>query len=454
MKKALKISAAIGMALLLASAASAETIEFKTRTEAEADYIYEEMGSNDPGDGASRYHDGWNYIIYEFPCPEGSQYATLTWKIKAQYKVSVTNVDPDDWDGYDVIDMNEPTEEEEASGKADWGYANGDQYPTYDLSEYCKNNETGKIWVMMGDAAEDNGWGGYIYGDYPVMYYVGKEPQGEVEKPKTVAEIQADSIAKIDPDGQSFVVNTDTEKPFIYAEEGTGNSNGSKFMDGNGYVIYEFKVNPGDTYAAIEWVLNNQYKIDVNTADPADESAWVTAYEAEQTEEEAAEGNADWGSRQFVLTPELEKGDDDYKTTLYIYRHDLSQYIEGNTTGKIWIRMGDSVAENGWGGYISVNYPVTFKSGTSPITWRASGFPLYGTDFIETEELAVSDESPAVEEPDLVEAAPADIKSDETVESPAPEDKTAAQTFDAGIIAAIAAVVSLAGCTVSKKAKR
>lgn len=80
--------------------------------------------------------------------------------------------------------------------------------------------------------------------------------------------------------------------------------------------------------------------------------------------------------------------------------------------------------------------------------------PLYGTDFIETEELAVSYESPAVEEPDLVEAAPADIKSDETVESPAPEDKTAAQTFDAGIIAAIAAVVSLAGCTVSKKAKR
>ena len=192
MKKLLNVCAVLGLSALLAASVCAETIAFNTRTDAEADYIYEEVGSNDPG-------------------------ASLTWKMQAQYKVSVTNADPDDWDNYDVIDMNEPTEDEVASGKADWGYANGVQYPTYDLSEYCKNNETGKIWVMMADAQEDNGWGGYIFGDYPVTYYVGTEPQGEIEKPKTLADLRADAMLKIEEGTQRFVVGTDGEKAYILA---------------------------------------------------------------------------------------------------------------------------------------------------------------------------------------------------------------------------------------------
>lgn len=456
MKKLLNVCAVLGLSALLAASVCAETIAFNTRTDAEADYIYEEMGSNDPGDGKSRFHDGWNYIIYEFPCPEGSLYASLTWKMQAQYKVSVTNADPDDWDNYDVIDMNEPTEDEVASGKADWGYANGVQYPTYDLSEYCKNNETGKIWVMMADAQEDNGWGGYIFGDFPVTYYVGTEPQGEVEKPKTLAELRADAMLKIEEGTQGFVVGTDGEKAYIYDESGANfNGDGNKYMDGNGYVIYEFKVNPGDTYAGIEWVLNNQFDVQVNTTDPADESAWTVAYQAERNDEENESGSVSWGNREFSLTPDIERGEDGYKAVHYLYRHDLSQYIAGNTSGKIWVRMGDVTTDNGWGGMICVEYPVTFKSGTSPITWKASGCPVVGTDVLETTDSVTTPpaEEVTVEEPELVEA-PAEpaVEAPETVETPAAATgETAAQTFDAGIIAAAAAVVSLAGYAVSKK---
>ena len=463
MKKSFKVLALVVAAAALASAVCAEDVVFRTRTEAEEQYIYEEMGSNDPGDGKSRYHDGYNYIIYQFPVAEGDQYADLTWKMQAQYKVSVYNGDdPDDWDSYEVIDINEPTEEELAEGKPDWGYTVGQVIPTYDLSKFVKEAKTDKIYVMMSDAEESNGWGGYIFGDFDITYRHSSEPLGEMAKPKTLAEKQADVIAMIEPGTQGFVVHTDTEKPYIVSEEGVGNSSGSKFLDGNGYVIYQFTVNPGDTYAGIEWVLNNQYKIEINVKDPADESAWVLVDEAKQTEQEIADGNADWGSRRFVLTPDLDKEDANYKTTLYIYRHDLSSYLEGNT-GKVYIRMGDSTPENGWGGYISMNYPVTFKSGTSPITWKASGFPLFGTDFVETADTPTTPtetvDTPAtptetVDTPATpTETVDTPATPTETVETPAAPTEEAPQTFDAAIIAAGAAVVALAGYAVAKKRK-
>lgn len=445
MKKAISLLILLAMAVVLALPICAETISFGTATDAEEPYIYFEMGSN--LSGTSRFHDGTGLIIYEFPCPDGSKYANLTWKIQAQYQVSVTNTDPDDDDAFEVIDENAPTQDEIDSGKADWGYANGVQIPTYDLSKWCENNTTGKIWVKMADADTTNGWGGYIFSDFPITYYVGTEPAAAIEKPKTTAELQAEVVATIEAGAQSFVTHTDTEKPYIYDEDSCGNSDGSRFMDGNAYVVYEFNINAGDTYAGIEWVLNNQYYIEVNTTDPTDEKAWTVIDEAEQTDEEIEEGAADWGSRKFVLTPDLDEEDDNYKTTLYIHRNDLSKFCEGNTTNKIWVRMGDAATEAGWGGYISMGYPVTFKSGTSPITWKASGYPLFGTDFIETVSSDTTTETPA-ETP--TETPTEGTTTDTTTETPA-TTPTAPTTFDAIAIVAVVAVAALGTAVVAKK---
>lgn len=60
MKKAVTIFFVFVMAALLALPIWAETIVFRTRTPGEDPYIYLEMGSNDPGDGKSRFHDGTN----------------------------------------------------------------------------------------------------------------------------------------------------------------------------------------------------------------------------------------------------------------------------------------------------------------------------------------------------------------------------------------------------------
>ena len=263
MKKFLSVCMIAAILAVMALPIFAETISFKTTSEEESPYIYFEMGSS--LSGTSRFHDGTGLIIYEFPCPEGSKYAALTWKIQAQYQVSVTNTDPDDDEAFEVIDENVPTQEEIDSGKADWGYSNGVQIPTYDLSKFCEGNTTGKIWVKMADADITNGWGGFIFGDYAITYYVGAEPPAPVEKPKTTAEIQAESVAKIVPGEQSFVTYTDTETPYIYETQGAGNSDGSRFHDAAAYTIYQFTINPGDTYAGIEWVLNNQYLIEINT---------------------------------------------------------------------------------------------------------------------------------------------------------------------------------------------
>mgnify|MGYP001163397931 CR=1 FL=1 len=362
MKKAVTIFFVFVMAALLALPTWAETIVFRTRTPGEDPYIYLEMGSNDPGDGKSRFHDGTNFIIYEFPCPEGSKYAALTWKIQAQFEVSVTNTDPDDDDAYEVIHVNEPTEEEIASGKPDWGYSIGVQYPTYDLSKWCENNTTGKIWVKMADADPTNGWGGYIFGDFDITYYVGTEPPPTVAKPKTAEEDAADILASMNltANDQAFVVGTSSEQPFFYKKGGNIDGGRARFMDGTEYVIYQFDVRATDTVATISMGIDQQYEIRATSGDPDDLDGYTLIAVAEPNENEDP-SSPNWGSRR------------DENGQVPTQTFDLSHLLTGKD-GKIYVYIGDCQPDAGWGGRIAFYNGVRFTSyGPSAVSAPATG---------------------------------------------------------------------------------
>ena len=193
MKKILSVLLVAMMVFAVALPAFATEASFTVFSDEEYDYYYFDMGSSNSG--GARFHDGWNYIIYEFPIAEGDTHAQLSWHIRNQYRVSVTNTDPDDPDAFEIIHEAVPTEAELAEGKANWGDYGSDFITVHDLSKWCENNTTGKIWVMMSDADESNGWGGYIYNDTPVTFWSGSTEAPTVEQPKTKEDFAAETLA-------------------------------------------------------------------------------------------------------------------------------------------------------------------------------------------------------------------------------------------------------------------
>ena len=118
---------------------------------------------------------------------------TIPNKDVAFHKVSVTNTNPDDPAAYEVVGEAKPTQQEIDDQIPYWGDHEAEATSVYDLSKWCENNTTGKIWVMMADADPSNGWGGYIYNDTPVTFWsstteapeVTTEPEEEITEEPT-----------------------------------------------------------------------------------------------------------------------------------------------------------------------------------------------------------------------------------------------------------------------------
>ena len=430
MKKIISILILVVMVCAVALPSFATEASFITFSDEEYDYYYFDMGSSNAGDG-SRFHDGSNYIIYEFPIAEGDTHAQLSWHIRNQYRVSVTNTDPDDPDAFEIIHEAVPTEAELAEGKANWGDYGSDSITVHDLSKWCENNTTGKIWVMMSDADESNGWGGYIYADTPVTFWSGSTEAPEVEQPKTKEDFAAETLAKYTfAEGTKyFICGTAAEKEFLYKEGGTLDGSFNRFMDGTSYTIYQFDVKASDTQAILRMVINNQYDIRATMGDPDNIDGYTQIALAAQTEDEIAAGNADWGNRYTA-------------DSIPQYDFDLSSLLNGKD-GKLYVYIGDCTTDTGWGGQISFNYPVEFST-TGNFATLAGEAPA--------EEVV---EEPAAEE--VVEEVVEEPVAEEVVETPAVEEPVveapvvAPQTFDAAVLAVLAVVTTLGGAVVSKK---
>jgi len=436
MKKFLTIFLLAVMVCTAAMPAFATDVSFTVFSDEEMNYYYYDVNSWDSG--VSRYHDGDGYIIYEFPISEGDTHAQLTWRIRSQYQVSVTNTDPNDPAAFEVIHQAQPTEEELADQRPYWGDYDTETLTVHDLSKWCENNTTGKIWVKMSDADPSNGWGGAIYKDTPVTFWSGTTEAPAVEQPKTKEDLAADILAQYNfADGaQYFIAGTSTEKAYMHTEGGWINETNDRYHDNEAYTIYQFDVKASDTQALLHGAFNNQYVICATMGDPTDMAGYTEIAVAEPNEAEIAEEAPWWGNR--IYTEDVTNADGTTETVTHypVMDLDLSSVLNG-TDGKLYVMVGDADTANDWGGQVLFNHPVVFST-------TGSAFA--------SEEPAVEETEPAAEPEteEVIVETPAETTSavEEVVEAPVAE---APQTFDAAVIALFAAAAAMGSAMVSRK---
>ena len=436
MKKFLTIFLLAVMVCTAAMPAFATDVSFTVFSDEEMNYYYYDVNSWDSG--VSRYHDGDGYIIYEFPISEGDTHAQLTWRIRSQYQVSVTNTDPNDSAAFEVIHQAQPTEEELADQRPYWGDYDTETLTVHDLSKWCENNTTGKIWVKMSDADPSNGWGGAIYKDTPVTFWSGTTEAPEAVQPKTKEDIAADILASYDfaESAQYFIAGTSTEKAFLHTEGGWINETNDRYHDNEAYTIYQFDVKASDTQALLHGAFNNQYVICATMGDPTDMAGYTEIAVAEPNEAEIAEEAPWWGNR--IYTEDVADADGNMKTVTHypVMDLDLSSVLNG-TDGKLYVMVGDADTTNGWGGQVLFNHPVVFST-------TGSAFAAEEPAVEETEPAAEPETEEVIVETSA-ETAPA---VEEVVETPVEE---APQTFDAAVIALFAAAAAMCGAMVARK---
>ena len=121
-----------------------DTIEFTPGTDAEAPWLFDADGSQLDGEG--RFTDGERHATYRFQLPADVTGGTLTLHIANEFVVDVSS-DNATWREV----LREPTQEHNRGNLAD---------RTLDLNELRAGSRT--LYVRIGDAKPDDGWGGWL----------------------------------------------------------------------------------------------------------------------------------------------------------------------------------------------------------------------------------------------------------------------------------------------------
>ena len=133
MKKIITLLLLTVMACAVMLPVFATDVSFTVYSEDEKNYIHSEVGAWDTG--THRCHDNESYTIYAFPIDAGDTNAQLTMRIRNQYKVSVTNTNPDDPAAYEVVGEAKPTQQEIDDQIPYWGDHEAEATSVYDLSK-------------------------------------------------------------------------------------------------------------------------------------------------------------------------------------------------------------------------------------------------------------------------------------------------------------------------------
>ena len=126
-----------------------DTIEFAPGSDAEAPWLFDADGSQLDGevdDGRARYTDGENHATYRFTLPEDVTGGTLTLEIANEFLVDVST-DNATWRTV----LRETAQEHDLGNREE---------RTLDLNDLRAGGRT--LYVRLGDAKPDDGWGGWL----------------------------------------------------------------------------------------------------------------------------------------------------------------------------------------------------------------------------------------------------------------------------------------------------
>ena len=126
----------------------------------------------------------------------------------------------------------------------------------------------------------------------------------------------------------------DVEAGFILQQRGNGNANGVRFVDGNGYILYDIPIDPQITQATLGVTVGNNFVISLADiySDP----------ETSLTE----------GWTVVANSMELHDGFEHRALgNLKLYEFDLQPFL-ATGAGGVYLLLTDATPENGWGPYI------------------------------------------------------------------------------------------------------
>ena len=216
-----------------------ESLSFKTNTQEETGYLYENRGSG-IGSYGDRFADENNYFTYKFTAGEGKKFtsANVEMIIRNEYVVAVSH----DNSSWTVI-------AEGATGTARVDFATVTVNVT-DLVDF--GNNEGSLYFKFYDGVVTDGFGVSIT-DF-TMYHQIEDYDGGNETVLTKTTI-------------TFNTATADESEYLFESVGSGtNTEGTtkRWADENSYFVYKFELGKEIKSVSLALVIENQSKIEVS----------------------------------------------------------------------------------------------------------------------------------------------------------------------------------------------
>lgn len=279
-------------------------IVFQVYDDEEAQWIYMDNGSNKTATG-DRFHDESRFIVYRFPTG-GNTTARIEITLANQYEVSASA----DGKKYTVLDSQ-------------LTYGGAGVRKTYSLNDFA----TGKyIYVKIGDAEPEGGWGGLISAGTDVLFAAGNVPVITL-KPDYSWERGGVQMRK-----WNLAPGSEAESMFIVESNSFLKDFGVPFRlcEAKTFVVYEFKGQLGQS-AYVRMDLSQEYRVELSS-------------DGEHYDE----------VMNFVTSGQSRD----------LRGVDLSPYFKNATS--VFMRVSDYIPETGWGAQIrSMEYAEICGAATS-----------------------------------------------------------------------------------------
>ncbi len=285
---------------------ASETHTFKPGADTEAEYLKENAGMLQ---GGLRFADNNMHFTYGYPILTYGKVTEMTWTAHTRNDLKLQiSQDGAEWkDVFVATDRLTP------------------EMRTYDLMPYIeKLTLSTMLYIRISDATPEDGWGGAVACNMPVIFYVAYEGgEGDRTYPET-AQKQLPALAD-----HSFFPGTDMEALYLNANSSMCNGN-VRYADNNMIFTYGYEILDWNRITELTWTATTSNDLCLQLSQ--DGSKWVDVYND--------------GER-------LSAAERTYDLLSLIDRQSYSEML--------YIKISDSSPSDGWGGAVSCAEPVTLR---------------------------------------------------------------------------------------------
>lgn len=307
-----------------------QTYVFKVNSEAEADALAGNSQFN--ATTVVRFADNGRQFTYSYHVGDFSKIHGIKWSAPISGQL-LLEVSTDEVNWTEVYRYETPKVDDQGLTR---------ELRTYNLTDVVtqRDAKSGTIYIRVADAYPENGFGGAIAATENVemvIYYTPVDAselegasgsaggEGDVEVPDVLPATETHIFL---PDGLSG------ESKYLYYNDRSSVLYNKRFADGDRSFTYAYTIYDFGKVSAMSWTATTSQQLHIQFS--TDGKTWVDVYK--YTAGEARGLSAEQRSYDLV-----------------------SLIGSASGTGKVYIKVGDSVKTDGYGGAVDGDKPVTFK---------------------------------------------------------------------------------------------